>query len=126
MLGKPWGAAAVEFALVLPVLVLLLLGAIDWGYYFYTREVVVNAAREGARAGTTHRDDAVARNDAEITARDYVTRGGLNLSKASPLPNATVTASSVRVTVTYQAGPITGFSGTFVPGTIQAVAEMRR
>jgi Flp pilus assembly protein TadG len=40
--------ALMEFALVLPILVLLVLGAMDLGRMFYTKTVITNAAREGA------------------------------------------------------------------------------
>jgi len=43
------GASAVEFALVLPVLLLVIGGIIDFGRMFYAQNVVGNAAREGAR-----------------------------------------------------------------------------
>jgi hypothetical protein len=43
------GAAAVEFALLLPLLVLLLFGLIQFGAAFNTRIQATNAAREGAR-----------------------------------------------------------------------------
>ena len=42
------GQSAIEFALILPVLLLLILGAIDLGRMFYTKIVLTNAAREGA------------------------------------------------------------------------------
>jgi Flp pilus assembly pilin Flp len=44
------GAAAVEFALLLPLLVLLLFGFIQFGIAFNTRIQATNAAREAARA----------------------------------------------------------------------------
>lgn len=43
------GAAAVEFALLLPVLFLIIGAIIDFGRFFYTQNITVNAAREGAR-----------------------------------------------------------------------------
>jgi Flp pilus assembly pilin Flp len=43
------GAAAVEFALLLPLLVLLLFGFIQFGLAFNTRIQATNAAREAAR-----------------------------------------------------------------------------
>lgn len=45
------GAAAIEFAIVLPVLVLLLFGTIEFGLLLYNQQVITNAGREGARAG---------------------------------------------------------------------------
>jgi Flp pilus assembly pilin Flp len=44
------GAAAVEFALLLPLLVLLLFGIIQFGIAFNARIQATNAAREAARA----------------------------------------------------------------------------
>ena len=43
------GAAAVEFAFVLPVLLLLVLGLIEFSLLFNAQISVTNAAREGAR-----------------------------------------------------------------------------
>src|SRR5436190_5518770 len=45
------GQAVVEFALVLPVLLLLLAGAVDLGNGFQTYIALTNAAREGAHYG---------------------------------------------------------------------------
>ncbi|MDT0203264.1 TadE/TadG family type IV pilus assembly protein [Nocardioides sp. AE5] len=45
------GASAVEFALVFPVLALLLFGIISYGYMFTVRQAMTQAAAEGARAG---------------------------------------------------------------------------
>lgn len=43
------GAVAVEFALVAPVLLVLILGIIDFGFAFNAKIAVTQAAREGAR-----------------------------------------------------------------------------
>ena len=45
------GAVAAEFAILLPVLLLIVFGIIEFGMMMYGREVVTNATREGARAG---------------------------------------------------------------------------
>jgi Flp pilus assembly protein TadG len=45
------GVAAIEFAIVLPVLALLLFGTIEFGLLLYNQQVITNASREGARAG---------------------------------------------------------------------------
>ena len=45
------GAAVVEFAIVLSLLVLLVIGAIEFGILYYNKQVITNASREGARAG---------------------------------------------------------------------------
>lgn len=49
--GRSDGASAVEFALVLPVLVILVFGITEFGRLFMQDQTVGNAAREGARLG---------------------------------------------------------------------------
>ena len=51
------GTAAIEFAILLPVLVLLLFGTIEFGLLLFNKQVITNASREGARAGIVLRDD---------------------------------------------------------------------
>jgi Flp pilus assembly protein TadG len=46
------GSTAIEFALILPILATLVFGAIDFGRMLWFKEVLVNAARVGARQGT--------------------------------------------------------------------------
>jgi Flp pilus assembly protein TadG len=46
------GAAAVELAIVLPVLVLIMVGCVDFGRFLYYGIVVTNAAEEGATYGS--------------------------------------------------------------------------
>ena len=50
ILKKQHGASAVEFAILLPFLVLLVFGMIDFGFLMYNQQVLTNASREGARA----------------------------------------------------------------------------
>lgn len=48
------GQAIIEFALVLPILLLILGGIIELGILFYNKQVLTNASREGARAGIAY------------------------------------------------------------------------
>lgn len=48
------GQALTEFAIVLPVFLLVLYSIIEFGRYVYAVQVVNNAAREGARYAITH------------------------------------------------------------------------
>lgn len=56
--GSPPAQALVEYALVLPFLLLLVLGAMDIGRMFYTKMILTNAAREGANYLAYSPDDA--------------------------------------------------------------------
>lgn len=76
------GQALVEFALLVPIFLLLLFAVVDFGMGFYSWITVTNAAREGARLG------AVLATEQEIEDRVYLT---------SDLPNE---AAKMTVTVT--------------------------
>jgi Flp pilus assembly protein TadG len=52
------GAVAVEFAILLPVFLLLVFGIMDFGHAFYMKQMVSNASREGARYGTRYTTNA--------------------------------------------------------------------
>ena len=48
------GVSALEFAIVLPVLLLLLFGIVEFGVLFYDKAMITNASREGARLGIVY------------------------------------------------------------------------
>lgn len=48
------GAVAVEFAMIIPLLLLLLLGVIDFGRAMYVKNSLVYAASQGARVAAIH------------------------------------------------------------------------
>lgn len=45
------GASAVEFAIILPLLLILVFGIIEFSILFYDKAMITNASREGAREG---------------------------------------------------------------------------
>jgi len=45
------GATVVEFAIILPLLIVFLFGIIEFSLLLYNKQVITNASREGARAG---------------------------------------------------------------------------
>jgi Flp pilus assembly protein TadG len=64
--GRERGAAAVEFALVLPLLLVLLLGIIDFGLYFYNDLQLTHVARDAARYLSVGGTDSVDKANAAI------------------------------------------------------------
>ena len=60
------GSAVVEFALILPILLAVLVGGIDASLALYDKAVITNASREGARAGIVARNPML--TDAQIQA----------------------------------------------------------
>ena len=56
LLKNEKGQALVEFALILPILLILVCGIIDFGWLYYNQITLNNAAREGARYAVIHYD----------------------------------------------------------------------
>lgn len=56
-LSKTDGMAAVEFAVILSVFLMLLLGIVEFGYDWYIRQALTNASRNGARYGVLYQTD---------------------------------------------------------------------
>jgi Flp pilus assembly protein TadG len=95
------GAVAVEFALVLTVLLVLLLGILSLGLQFGTRILAVQAASEGARAAVAGLSDAERQSlaAAAITAT-LDSYGGIATARTVSVAVGGSPTSSVRVTVT--------------------------
>jgi Flp pilus assembly protein TadG len=49
------GAAMIEFAIGSTVLIMFILGILEFGFLWYQKQVITNASREGARYGITYR-----------------------------------------------------------------------
>ena len=99
------GAELIEFALVLPLLLLIVLGIIDFGFLFQRYEVITNAAREGARVAVLP-----GYGDADVIVRvdQYLTAGGLTgphdvpvIEHPDPVRVGLYCAGVTKVTVTY-------------------------
>jgi hypothetical protein len=54
------GQALIEFAFILPFLLVIVGGIVDFGLAFFVGQVIQNAAREGARAGAVVRPEGTA------------------------------------------------------------------
>lgn len=92
------GAAAVEFALVLPLLVLLLFGIISYGVMLSFRQSLSQAAAEGARAAAVtfvaddKQDEAIAAVDSALDSFDLTCAAPNLLKEGSDVGTCTVTA----------------------------------
>ena len=117
------GAAAVEFALVVPILLLLVFGIIDFGRILNAEIQLSQAAREGVRLQALHLPgyEARAKAAAPMLKNDMtVTSGG---SACSPTSGPT-DVTTVTTTWTAQGLIITGFIPG-IPDTYSQTAEMR-
>lgn len=70
------GATLVEFALLVPVLVMLLFGLVEFGVAYDRQQALTGAAREGARAAS------IGRTVSQIESRVDAATGGTNFDGA--------------------------------------------
>lgn len=115
--GRERGAVAVEMALLLPVLILLLFGIMEFGRAFNAQVTLTSAAREGVRVMAISKDPASARSSTKTAAgtlRPELTDTNIAIS----VPGATTgnpcpTGSTATVTITYNLSTLTGIAGPF-------------
>lgn len=122
------GAAAVEFALVLPILAALVFGIINFGYVLTVRQAVSQAADEGARAAAVAQTDPSAKGmEAIESALDEqnldCTSGGCSVS-TSACPNDSSDDCAVAV-VTVNAAPLIPGFGFGLPDTLSYTASAK-
>ena len=110
------GATAVEFAFILPLLIVLVLGIAEFGRAFQVSGTLSAAAREGVRVMALQNDPTAARNavrNAAPTLDPVVTNAQITITPAScPVTGAGNT--TVRLTVTYPLPFLTSFFGSGV------------
>lgn len=119
------GAELVEFAIAMPVMLMLMAGIVDFALLFQSWEVTTNAAREGARLAVLPGYDVNGYAVAQQRVADYLAAGGAQGAFATQITQVPLTAcgqpgSGVRVAVTYThsfliIGPVVGLiNGTFL------------
>jgi Flp pilus assembly protein TadG len=93
------GAALIEMAFTLPLLLLISIGIIEFGRAFQTWQILTNAAREGARVAVLPGVD-----DSMVAARvtEYIQAGVLD---ANVTPTVTIQRSA---TISYGSGTASG------------------
>jgi len=70
--GNQRGAALVEFAIVLPLLLVLIFGMVEFGLVLFNKQVITNASREGARAGIVSAVSRLSHDDIVQIVEKYV------------------------------------------------------
>jgi Flp pilus assembly protein TadG len=137
-LASDIGSQLVEFALVLPLLLMLIAGIAEFGFLFQSYEVTTNAAREGARLAVLPGNEADDYAIVRARVNGYMAMSGLPgtlttavVPQMIPIVGGS-TAGGVRVTVTYTydtlfIGPIVGIINQTFADTItyQTTALMR-
>ncbi|MGO4360840.1 TadE/TadG family type IV pilus assembly protein [Terrabacter sp. RAF57] len=117
------GASAVEFALVAPVLLALVLGIIEFGNWFNQQITVTSAAREGARAYAIHYSESTF-NLSTVVTNAAPGVGGVTATVGGVASGTCPAGSTVTITTTKSFSSLTG-AFTFLPSTMTGKAAMR-
>jgi Flp pilus assembly protein TadG len=129
------GVELIEFALVFPLLLAVVLGIVDFGFLFRNYEVLTNAAREGARIAIL---PGYGTADVEARVAQYLTAGGLTSTPVTTVvPPTAVNVGGVCITLTGATvayphtflfvGPVVAMLGgtNFTTRTLTATSTMR-
>ena len=134
------GAAALEFALVAPVLILMILGMIDFGMVMNAQALVANSARDAARVASLNGTEANARSTAlksasslggtapTVTVQCFTDIAATTACTGSSYDTAKAAGYIVRVTVSYTYNwitPLPSWVGMGSTSTISKMAYMR-
>jgi len=86
------GATAVELALILPLLVIIIFGIIEFSLLLYNKNIIKLAAREGARVGIVY--DPTRLNDEDVKEAVNLYIDNRLVSFSNNLPNVLVSDST--------------------------------
>jgi len=86
------GTAAVEFAIILPLLIIIVFGIIEFGTLLYDKAVITNASREGARAGIVAQVPRVADAAIQTIVTSYCNNNLISYASSPPVLGITTTA----------------------------------
>ncbi len=128
--GDEHGQAIIELALVLPMVVLLVFGALDVGRMFNAQIVITEAAREGARIAAVECALGTTNCATDVNTRVQSALTGLDLTKSNVIlsPGPYTSGGAVTVQVNYTIGFITPLIGALIPGspfTLTGATTMR-
>lgn len=83
LLGQKDGGSAVEFAIILPLFMLVVFGIVEWSLYLFNSHIITDASRSGARHGIVQASPRVSEGDIrrvvlDLSEKSLVTFGVRN------------------------------------------------
>jgi Flp pilus assembly protein TadG len=120
------GATVVEFAFIVPLLIVLVLGIAEFGHAFQVSGTLSAAAREGVRVMALQNDRAAAITAARTAApslKPALTEGQIKIPATCPPPGAGTGNATVTLTIDYPMPFLTGFFGSSI--TLHGTGVMR-
>jgi Flp pilus assembly protein TadG len=122
------GTAVVEFAVVAPLLSLMILGIIEFGQGTVVLQTLTNASREGARVASY--DSTTATSTITTAVNNYLSNAGISgaTTTVSPSPSSATDGQAMTVTVSIPFNNVSWMPSPFFMGgqTLQASSVMCR
>lgn len=120
------GAAAVEFAVVAPLFILLLFAIIEFGRAMMVQQMLTNATREGARQAALPDATAAAVKTAVV---DFLNDSSIVVPEGhvtiTPDPATAFNNEQITVSVFVPYNQVSWIPGSFMSGNLQATTKMR-
>lgn len=120
---KDRGAQLVEFALLAPLLLLLLLGIIEFGWLFSQNNDVRHGAREGARAAAVNLGDNATIRAAACDSMDLTS--AVTVEFTAPASGDAGDYGTVQVVASPDSLSGLGFIETFLPDSLSSTIDFR-
>jgi len=132
------GAPMVEFALVLPVLLLIFFGIIQFGFIMFTYNNMVQAAREAARTLAVQETNVTEVQQVALNQMGFFSGLTFTITACEPVvmtpPHGPACAPpldpasdvSVKITVPFSEAAIVDILGFFSTGDLEATVTMRK
>ena len=116
------GQALVEFALIVPIFVLVTVGIFDVGRAIFTYNAVSNATREALREAIVHQDDLAIDAEANTILGGLASASTITHDKSDCTPVMGGCMYGIEISYAFQ--PATPFIGALFHPTLTASAEM--
>jgi Flp pilus assembly protein TadG len=124
------GASLVEFAIILPVFIIIIFGIIEFSLLLYNKGIITHAAREGARVGVVYDfglnqevNNRISESEIRSKVNEYIENKLISFSQTNPVinvnnicPNQTSSGQELTVRVNYT------YSFLVLPNFIAALA----
>ena len=128
--GRERGSATIEFALALPILMMIVFGAVEFGLSLHRQQVITDAAREGARYGIVMSTPRPSGSEIMSVVNNYLSTAGWDANAASVTVTGAGGASGNDLTVRVDYPSSMAMLSKLVPGvpasiTLRSVTVMK-